>query len=235
MSIVVVDSSTIISCAINCLMWIFDELYKYGIRFIVPEGVKKEVIDSGLKSKRFKYEAIRVLRHFSEGTFEIFSDDIRKETSELLNYANSSFYVRGKPMRILQFTDGEVIALANKINADAILTDEKTLRMLIESPDFVKNILEKKFKEKVRVNEKSLHEFTRKMKSFNVIRSVDIVAFAYSLGVFEKILWLCKKVLKENCEQRLIEGLLYSLKFSGCAVSLKEINDYLNILMRKKW
>ena len=76
MAIVVVDSSTIISCAMNCLMWVFKELRQRGFRFIVPIGVKKEIIDSGLSSERFKYEAIRVSKYFADETFEVYKNEI---------------------------------------------------------------------------------------------------------------------------------------------------------------
>jgi len=69
MALFVVDSSTIISCAANCLNWIFDELRKKDFTFIVPKGVEQEVIYSGLSSMKFKYEAIRVMRHFITKSF----------------------------------------------------------------------------------------------------------------------------------------------------------------------
>ncbi len=234
MAVIVVDSSTIISCAMNCLLWIFDELTKKGITFIVPKGVKKEVVDSGLRSKKFKYESIRVIRHFSNGTFQVYEGDLRKEASKLLSYSNSSFYIRHNPMRILQEADAEVAALAKKIKADAILTDEKTLRMLIESHDFVKKMLEKKFGEKIRMNESALHSFVKNVGNIEIIRSVDLIALAYSLGVFDEMLKKCFESGEIASKKDLIEGLLFALKFSGCAVSFKEINDYVNILLKER-
>jgi len=230
MAIVVVDSSTIISCAMNCLMWVFKELKQRGFRFIVPIGVKKEIIDSGLSSERFKYEAIRVSKYFADETFEVYKNEIKRQTSELLNYANSSFYIKGNPLRILQEADAEVAALAKHINADAILTDERTLRLLIEAPDLIKGNLERKFHERVKVNEKMLHSFGKGFEKIQIIRSVDLMALAYYLGIFDQLMKKCYISEIKDCEKTTIEGVLYALKFAGCAVSFKEINDYVNLL-----
>lgn len=230
MAVLVVDSSTIISCAMNCLMWVFNELKSRGFRFVVPKGVKDEVIDSGLRSKKFKYEAIRVMRYFSSGIFEEHDMDVRSEASEMLSYANSSFYIKHNPLRILQQADAEVAVLARKINADAIVTDEKTLRLLVEAPDFVKKILERKFHERVTVNERALHSFNRVFEGISVVRSVDLIALAYDIGIFDEMVAKCQLPNKKRCGRDVLEGVLYALRFSGCAVSFKEIEEYVNLL-----
>jgi predicted nucleic acid-binding protein len=225
----VVDSSTIISCAMNCLLWVFDELHKKGIRFVIPKGVRKEIIDTGLSSKRFKYEAIRVLRHINKGTFEEIDEDIKKEVSEMLQFANSSFFVRHRPLKILHPADAQVAVLAKKINADAILTDERTLRLLVEAPQDIKKMLERRLHEKVTLNERNLYSFNKNFENILVARSVDLISLAYDIGIFNDTLKRCNDE-RLNCKKDLIEGILYSLRFSGCAVSFKEIEDYVNIL-----
>ena len=234
MTVVVVDSGTIISCAMNCILWVFDELKQQGIRFIVPAGVKNEVIDSGLKSEKFKYEAIRVLHHFVNGTFESYDEDLSKETSELLSYANSSFYINNKQLKVLEDTDAQVAVLAKKLNADALLTDERTLRLFIENPDAISGFLQNKFHTKVEVNEKSLHRFSDYMENMPVIRSVDLVVYAIENGVFDPTIKRCSIVKNIDCRKEIIRGLLYALRFSGCAVSFEEINDYVNLVLRDK-
>jgi len=234
MTVIVVDSSTIISCAMNCLLWVFDELKKQGVKFVVPIGVKNEVIDTGLKSQRFKYEAIRVLHHFVNGTFETYTGDLSRETSELLSYSNSSFYIKNQPLRVLQDTDVQVAVLAKKIRADAILTDERTLRLFIEDPDSIKNFLESKFHEGVSVNESSLHKFTDYMQKIPVMRSVELVTYAVDAGIFDPTIKRCASMKGIDCRKEVISGLLYALKFSGCAVSFEEVNDYITLALRNK-
>ena len=232
--IVVVDSSTIISCAINCIIWVFEELSNKGIRFVVPKSVKKEVIDNGLNSKRFKYEALRVLAYFTDGVFEVYDEDIKKETSEILSYANSSYYIKNNPLKILQEADAEVIALAKKINANMVLSDERTLRLLLENPGEIKGFLHKKFSADIKVSESSMMNFSRIAGKIEISRSVELVALAYSLDIFNETKTKCESSGEKNCEKELIEGLMYALKFSGCSVSFEEINDYINLLLRVK-
>jgi len=185
-----------------------------------------------LRSKKFKYEAIRVLRYFSKGIFKEAEKEIRKETSEMLSYANSSFYIKHNPMKILQEADAEVAVLAKEIKADAIATDEKTLRLLVEAPDSIKKILERKFNTKVEANERALYNFNKKFENIPVVRSVNLIALAYSMGIFEDTIKRCYPSKNGKCKREIIEGLLYSLRFSGCAVSFKEIEDYVNILLK---
>ncbi len=230
MAVLVVDSSTIISCAMNCLLWVFKDLKERGFKFVVPKGVKREVIDSGLNSKKFKYEAIRVMEYFNNGVFEEHEMDVKSEASEMLGYANSSFYIKHNPLKILQQADAEVAVLAKKIHADAIATDEKTLRLLVEAPDFIKKMLEHRFHENIESNKDALYNFSRVFEGINVVRSVDLLALAYNLGIFDKIAKSCNISEKKKCSRDLLEGILFSLRFSGCAVSFKEIEDYVNLL-----
>lgn len=232
LAVIVVDSSTIISCAVNCILWVFDELKAEGVRFIVPEGVKNEVIESGLNSQKFKFEAIRVLHHFVNNTFETYNGDLRSETSKLLSYANSSFYVKNKQLKVLQEADAQVAVLAKKINADAILTDERTLRMFIEDPYGIKKYLEEKFHTRVNVNERSLQNFSEYVQNIPVMRSAELVVYAFDNGIFDPTIKRCSAVKSINCRKEIISGLLYALKFSGCAISFEEINDYVNLVLR---
>ena len=41
MSVIIVDSSTIISCAMNCVMWVFDELKQKVFREMCFEAVNR--------------------------------------------------------------------------------------------------------------------------------------------------------------------------------------------------
>jgi hypothetical protein len=234
MTLIVVDSSTIISCAMNCLLWVFDELRGMGHRFIVPTSVKDEVIDSGLRSQKFRFEAIRVMHHFVNGTFEIYKGDLKKETSELLEYANSSFYIKNRQLKVLQDADAEVAALAIKERADAILTDERTLRMFVENPDAIKEFLQRKFHSAVRTDEDSLHRFAKYMASMPMVRSADLMVYAFENGVFGPTIERCNASGMKDCKKNIISGLLFALKYSGCAISFEEVNDYVNLMLRKK-
>ena len=227
----VVDSSTIISCAMNCMLWIFDELKKKNIEFITPTSVREEVINSGLSSQRFKYEAIRVMHHFVNSTFDVVDEDVKEMTNTLMHYANTTFYIKGNPIKVLQDADVEVAVTAFKINADAILTDEKTLRMFIEDPNSIKKVLEERFKTKIKVDEKSLFKFRESIGHIPVFRSTELAAFAFEEGLFDPTITRCEIGSKINCKKEILEGILFSLKFAGCAISFDEINQYMSVVL----
>ncbi len=233
MPVVVVDSSSIISCSMNCVMWIFDELKEKGFQFVVPKAVEKEVIYSGLETQKFKFESIRVMRHFITKSFTVVEDHYAGMTSTLLNYANSSFRIKNQNLKILQEADAQVAALAKEINADAILTDERTLRLLIESPDSLQGLMQHRLHADVQVNQNSVHEFKRHVGDVPVFRSADLVAYAISVGIFDEMIETTK-IYDKNSRKDVIEGALSALRFSGCGISFEEINDYVNLLMRGK-
>jgi hypothetical protein len=234
MAVLVVDSSTIISCAVNCILWIFDELKEQGIKFIVPAAVKNEVIDSGLISQKFKFEAIRVMHHFINKTFETYEGDLSKETSQLLSYSNSSFSINNKQLKVLQEADVQVAVLAKKIKADGVLTDERTLRMFIEEPSGIQKYLEDKFHTKVEVNNSAIKKFSDYIDGMPVMRSAELVVYAFQNGIFDPTIRRCSVVKTIDCRKEIISGLLYAIKFAGCAISFDEINDYVNIVLRGK-
>jgi hypothetical protein len=233
MPVAVVDSSSIISCSTNCISWVFDELKEKGFEFVVPKAVEKEVIYSGLATQKYKLEAIRVMRHFITKSFTVVEDHYDTMTSTLLNYANTSFRVKNQNLKILQEADAQVAALAKQINADAIITDERTLRLLIESPDSLQGLMQHRLRTDVQVNQNSVHEFHKHVGNIPIFRSVDLVAYAISLGIFDEMIETTK-VYDKNSRKDLIEGVLSALRFAGCGVSFEEINDYVNLLMRKK-
>jgi len=233
MTIVVVDSSSIISCATNCLLWVFDEMQKYGFKFIVPKGVKDEVIDGGLMTQKYKFEALRVMRHFTNNTFTEYENDLRQEAGTLLNFANSSFRIKNQDLKVLQEADAEVAVLASKINADAIMTDEITLRLFIENTDALQGLMQHRFHTNVKVDNNRIYEFKKHVKNTQVIRSADLVALAIDLGIFDLTINTCLP-MDPKSKKDLIEGVLYALRFSGCGISFEEINDYVNLLLKKK-
>ena len=232
MSKMVVDSSTLISCGMNCLLWVFDEFRYTGTEFLVPKEVEKEVIDRGLRTKKYRFEAIRVAHHFVNETLKTSKKDLSKQTNKLLNLANSSFYIKNNPLKILEKADAEVAALAIKEKADAILTDERTLRLLIEDPDAMEKMLEHRMHKNVRVDKRKLYSFQKEVGKIRVLRSVDLLAAALTDKIFEPTFQRCKKI--GISEKDIISGILFALKFSGCSVSFREVNDLTNLVLRDK-
>ncbi len=215
MKIIVFDSSSIISLATNNLLWILKELKNYFEgKFVIPESVKKELIDNPLSSKFYKLEAIMINNYINEGYLEVYKEI---NVDELLDVSNKIYYVEGKNLIVLHKAEIEALALASKINANAYSVDERTMRLVIEDPYRLKDILERKLENKVIINKEYLKKFLDMTIKIPVIRSTELVMIAYEKGLFKNL------INKNVDEHQLVEALLWGLKLRGCSISDKEI------------
>src|SRR3989344_7483714 len=84
---IVFDTGPIISLATNNLLWILEPLEKaFGGDFIMPPGVRKELIDNPLRSKRFKFEAMQALNLVNTGVLKIVDDSgLNQDIEELMD------------------------------------------------------------------------------------------------------------------------------------------------------
>jgi hypothetical protein len=122
-------------------------------------------------------------------------------------------------LSIIQAGEAEALALARAQGAKALFIDERTTRSLIENPVRLKEVLERRQEQPVRVNEQNLNSIRNMFPNLKMFRSVDIIAFAYEQNLFDHELAHGKLEL---------EAALWAAKFGGCAVSEKEINEYLD-------
>ena len=99
----VFDSGPVISLALNGLLWVLKELKThYPGNFYIPIGVKKELIDKPLKIPQFKFEAFQVLELFNSGVIKLYRKmGVESKGKELLEIANSIFWAKGHPVKIL--------------------------------------------------------------------------------------------------------------------------------------
>jgi hypothetical protein len=101
---IVFDAGPIISLTINGSIWILERLKQHykGDFFITP-GVKYEIIDRPLETKKYKFESIRVMPYLANGTLSLVnSPEITKKTEEIAALANTTFYAKGHPIQIVQ-------------------------------------------------------------------------------------------------------------------------------------
>lgn len=224
MKSLVFDSGPVISLAINDLLWILAELKKKFIGdFLISEDVKKEIVDRPLVSKKYKFEALRILNLVEEGSLKVFYGDIKKKTEVLMELANNLYFAKGRPLTIVQRAEMESLALASSVNSDAVVVDERTTRLLIENPRKLGALLQRKLKADVAYNGGTYRQFQNEVGRVNVIRSVDLVAVAYELGLLDRYLF------KPELKKTLLEGVLWGVKLNGCSVSNEEIDDIIKI------
>jgi len=213
------DSSSLISLAMNGLL---DELKKlkeiFPGKFLIPEEVKREVVERPLKIKKFELEALKLKQLIDQKVLEfpdsvgVQSQELLKKTEEFLNFANGAFFSNvDREIHLIDAGEATCLAL-NKILDDkgfrtAVAVDERTTRLLSERPENLKKILEKKMHTKIKVKSEDLKIF----EGTKIVRSAELMHLAYKKGLIE---------LKDKI---ILDAVLYALKDKGCAISTEEI------------
>jgi len=220
------DSGPIISLTTNNLVWLLEELKRgYGGDFFIVEAVKRELIDRPLATKKFKFEALQVLKYINGGILKIIeSSKLKEETIKLLDLANNSFNAKGNWLRIVHYAEMSGLAACNKLNSDAFVVDERTTRLLVENPNRLVEILESTLHTDIKINDDNLEEFEKRTKNIKLIRSVELVTVAYEQG------WLNKYLPNiPNAKKILLDSVLWGVKLNGCAVSKREIDQIIKL------
>jgi hypothetical protein len=202
---IIFDSGTLISFSMNGVTDMLKKLKKiFNGNFVITPDVKREVIDRPIQIKKFSLEALKIKQLLDEKFLEMPSSlglndmEVAKKTEEMLDKANSTYKDKKRDIHILD--SGE---------ASCFAVDERTMRMLGEKPENLARLLEKKLHIKINPNRNNYNFF----KEFKFIRSAELAYIAYKKGVID---------LKNG---RVLDALLYAMKFKGCAISNEEINE----------
>ncbi len=222
MSSILCDSSSLITLVDSCYLDMFYYLNrKYKIDFIIPPYVREEIIEKPLSIKMRAYElsALRMKEAINDNVFIEVDAQTKEETDDLLKIANNIFFVRGKPIHLIDKGETDMLVLASKLNIDTLLIDERTTRLLIEAPFKLKEHLEKELNVNVMMDKKNYDKFKELVKGMKIIRSVEILLLSYELGYFNNI----------NIDKRnIVNASLYKLKYNGCAISFDEIEQIIH-------
>ncbi|MFH1641526.1 MAG: hypothetical protein ABIC04_01370 [Nanoarchaeota archaeon] len=220
------DTGPIISLTLNNLTWILEPLkQRFRGNFLITNAIKNELVDKPLKTKRFEFEALQTLRHINKGTLEIIdNDDIEKKTLQLLDLANNSYKAKGNYIQITHIGEMSGVAACLYLKNYTFAIDERTLRLLIEDPHKLKNILEHRLHTKVEINRTNLKRLNEITKDIRLIRSVELVTIAFELGLLDDYI----PSLPDG-KRILLESLLWGVKLDGCSVSKREIKEIMRI------
>lgn len=223
---VLCDSGVLISLTAGCLdnvLYHFSE--HYDVRFVIPPSVEYETVTRPLYNglRKHLFSAIRIKDAIADGVIEVVDAKVEDEGRRIMQFANNTFYMQGKPVRLIQFGESEMLALALALGVDNILIDERTTRMLIEAPIQLKTHMEKEFQVNVMMNKNSYRELASRISHLKVIRSSELVVLAYETGYFRNFSALQREAL---------EAALYKMKYSGCSISFDEIKGYVEMESR---
>jgi len=214
---IIFDAGPLISLSMNGLLYILEELKKEcDCEFLITPQVKKELIDKPLKIKKFELEAIKIKSLMEKNVLHpssrIFSDSkLASETRKILESANSCLTADSKNITLIQEGEASCLALAKLCNCENLLViDERTTRLLAESPEALQKMMERKLYTKINVKSSCTSAF----KKFKIIRSSELLYIAYK-----------KNLLGLGKEKAVLDAILYASKFHGTAISSEEIED----------
>ena len=218
--ILIFDSGSLISLSINGLLEELKKLKKiFNGEFIITKEVKKEVVDNPIKIKMYELEALKIQNLIDEGCLNmpdkigITDKEITNLMFKLMNFANTMFIGNRNEIQLIQQGETSCLALSKILNEkkikNVLVIDERTLRMLVEKPENLKELLEKKMHTNVKLKGSNFKEFL----GFKIIRSTELMYVAYKKGLIN---------LKGK---EVLDALLYALKFKGCAISSEEIEE----------
>ncbi len=216
---IVCDSSSLISLAETCNLGVLAFLQdKFDADFVIPSGVQREIVERPRKIGRFSYSAARLNHLLNEGVLRVVSNaSVSSEAEKIMETANSLFSAE-KPLRIIQQGEAECLALLSPLQAKALLIDEKTTRLLMEDPKKLFSLMKAEHGE-TKANEKAMASF-QKQFDFPAMRSTELVSFAAQNGFFETY---------EPDDNEVFHASIYALRYAGCSISQKEIDDYQKI------
>ncbi len=230
MKSIVFDTGSIISLVTNNILWILDPLKKHlRGNFLISEDVKREIIDHPLQTKKFKLEGLIIQDYLREGIFTLSKNKYtKKQTLELLDLANKCYSAKGHNVKVVDLAEIETLQIVLENKANAMVMDERTLRLLIEDPQKLKKVLKYRLHTSVEINKENIKKFKEITKNVKIIRSAEIAYAAYKLGILDRYI-TAKKVVDKTLKRELIHGTLWALKLKGCSISQQEIDFITNL------
>lgn len=222
------DTGPIITLVMSRLVWILPELKKkYGGKFYITPSVKRELVTRPMDIKRFEFEALQALKLIKEGVLEVYEDIPEKEVSRLHLLANSSFKLDNQNMEVVQSGEIESVVCALKAGAEAIIMDERTLRLFIENNKEMKALLERRFQKTISVDAEKMKQFSKELGSIKIIRSIELIGVAYKMGLLDSF-----TPEQKNGRERLVDAVLWTAKYNGAAVTEHEVEEIKDFLLK---
>ncbi len=216
MKSLIFDSGPLINFAMNGSLYLLEKLKsEFNGDFLITKEVKQEIIDTPLTIKEFELEALQLKSLYDKGVIKLADitpqqiNELRKKRDEIMNTADTTFRTRKRYIHLIDKGESAVLALSNIIKPNLIVIDERTTRILCENPENLKKLLEKKLHTSITADKKNYSYF----RDFKIIRSTELAYIAYKKGFFD---------IKDS---RVLEAMLYALKYKGCSISVGEIEE----------
>ena len=181
----VFDTSSIITLSLNSLHGKINQLKKLSKgKFLITREVKGELVDRPLKGKKYKLEALQIQRLINSNVINVINKKI--DVNSILNLVNNVYFSKNNPIKILSKGELEALMLAVELNG-VYVVDERTMRMIIEDPEGLRVLLEKKLHTKINLDKNNLNKFKGLIKDIDIIRSCELMVVAFEKGLFNSL------------------------------------------------
>lgn len=215
---IVCDSSSLISLTDNCMLFLLHQLK--GAEYYVPKGVEQEIVAYPMRTKRFELPAIRIKQMITDGTLHVYDHpQIYDYAEKITRLANSLFKFKKRFVKIVHEGEAQSIGCMRVLGTNTLLTDERTVRHLIEDPEQLKRYMEARTQYELQMDKHVCEELRRELEGIQVIRSADLLAYAYDKGLLNKF-----------GTPQILDAGLWGLKFAGCSITSEEISEYVDLL-----
>jgi hypothetical protein len=222
------DTGPIISLVMSRLVWILPKLKEqYGGTFYITPAVKLELVDRPLTVKRFQFEALQVAKLIKDGVLTVYTEVPQKKVKELQTLANSAFSIKNKKMDIIQEGELQAVVTALQVKADAVVIDERTLRLYIENYPEMEKLLERRSRKDVVADIKLMKQFSDMLEGIKIIRSIELVGAAFKMGLLDSYI-----PEQKGGKKLLLNSILWATKYNGCAVTEYEIEEVKKSLLK---
>ncbi len=221
MTHIVADSSALISLSGTCNLGLLEFFSKGGRKFVIPPTVAEEIVTRPMGIPRFAYSALRLGRLVKEGLLGVVTHpDLDTRTLQVLDAANRLFSVDGKPLVILQKGEAECMALISlepKVY-DGFLVDEKTARLVLESPGKLADALKGEYEGHVEVH-RDAHEKLQFLFAYYppIFRSAELAVLGGQKGYYTPFGTLAQAAMHAS---------IHALRTAGCSISETEMAEY---------
>ncbi len=218
MKVLILDSGPLINFSLNSFLYLFEALKEQsGVRLVITPSVKREIVDRPIGIPRFELGALRLRDLISRGVIElpdvfgVKESEINERTHEYLEKANHFVRAQGKWISIVSEAEMSCLALSKILSEKGIenlvAVDERTTRMLCESPKSLEEMIGQRIHKRVSLARTSLSEF----KSFKFVRSTELIYVAFKKGLLR---------IKDPLA---LEAALYASKYHGSSTTFEEL------------
>jgi len=220
------DAGPLISLALAGMAQYLPRLKEhFGGEFIITPEVHGEVVDTPLQSKRFTLEALRIESLVRGGTITLIDEErIRAATGRVMRIANRCYRAKGSHMKLVHIGEASAIAAASLLGSSAIVIDERTTRMMLEAPESLRQLMQKRLHTRVELDRQQLRRLQDMTRGIGIIRSAELAFIAVEKGVVDHL------KLEHDTGKMLCEAALWGVKFAGCSISENEIGQAVMML-----